>query len=496
MSCKQVINYKKYYENAKNEVLNKNYENAIKLYEKLIKHDNKNLNYLKEIAHLYVVINNFNQAIEYYKKAISFEKNVVEIAIILNEIGICYTNIKNYTNAVEYFEKVLIIKNDIPDVYNNIAFCYKELKNFELCEKTYYKSLRIKKQTKIFSALGDLYLYTKKYELSIKCFNKIDDFENNNEDKFKCSFSYLARKDFIEGYKLYENRLKFNNICKQTNNITRAEIPQILDWDGKQSCNNLLIVYEQGIGDNIQYFRYIIELSELYPNMNIVFFSRENVSGLFYEYNNIRIINKLTINEAILTYDYKLFIMSLPYILKLNVVTPNEKNYIKVNSDKIDYWKNELSYLKKYRIGITCIGLLSSVIDKNIPLPEFNILFDENVDLICLHKMDEVSEEIKEKCKDKITFLDIDKDVPFQDTIAILHNIDLLITVDTYIVHLAGVLNIKTLLLLGYVSDWRWFNDDICHWYKSVEIIRMKENKELKYILPEVKKKLNEILST
>ena len=108
--------------------------------------------------------------------------------------------------------------------------------------------------------------------------------------------------------------------------------------------------------------------------------------------------------------------------------------------------------------------------------------------------MDEVSEEIKEKCKDKITFLDIDKDIPFQDTIAILHNIDLLISVDTYIVHLAGILNIKTLLLLGYVSDWRWFNDDICHWYKSVEILRMKENKELKHILPEVKKKINQFL--
>ena len=495
MSIKKNVDYNNYYQIAKSEALNKNYENAIKFYKKLINYNNKNLTYLKELANLYMEIKNFNEAIEYYKKLVSFEKNSVEIAITLNQIGVCYSNINNYTNAIEYFEKVLIIKNDIPDVYNNIGFCYWQLKNFELCEKTYYKSLRIQKQAAILSMLGDLYLYTKKYELSIKCFKKVDNFENNNQEKYKCSFPYLANKDFIEGYKLYESRLRYNNICKQTNNITRVEIPQLQYWDGMQNCNNLLIVYEQGIGDNIQYFKYIIELSELYPDMNIVFFCKENVAGLFYEYNNIQIICNLTF-ESIVNYDYKLFIMSLPYILKLNNVTPNKTNYIKSNSEKIEYWKNELSYLKKYRIGFTCIGLLSSVIDKNIPLPEFNILFDENVDLICLHKMDEVSEEIKEKCKDKITFLDIDKDVPFQDTIAILHNIDLLITVDTYIVHLAGVLNIKTLLLLGYVSDWRWFNDDICHWYKSVEIIRMKENKELKYILPEVKKKLNEILST
>ena len=328
MIVKKNIDYDMYYQNAKREVVNKNYENAIQIYKKLINYDNKKLIYLKEIASVYEVINNFNEAIEYYKKVISLEKNVVEIAVLLNQIGVCFTNIKNYTNAIEYFEKVLIIKNDIPDVYNNIAFCYGELKNFELCEKTYYKSLRIQKQTKVLSSLSNLYFYTKKYELSIKCFNKIDGFENNNEEKFKCSFSYLANKYFIEGYKLYESRLKYNNICKQTNNITRVEIPQIQDWNGIDQCNNLLVVYEQGIGDNIQYFKYIIELSELYPNMNIVFFCRENVSGLFYDSNNIRIIDNLMLNEAILKYDYKLFIMSLPYILKLNNVTQNQKNYM------------------------------------------------------------------------------------------------------------------------------------------------------------------------
>jgi ADP-heptose:LPS heptosyltransferase len=163
-----------------------------------------------------------------------------------------------------------------------------------------------------------------------------------------------------------------------------------------------------------------------------------------------------------------------------------------VNNDRVEYYKNELSHLKKYRIGITYYGLLESIIDKNIPLSEFNILFDNpNIDLICIHRLSEVSEEYKTNLKDKITFLDIDKDVPFQDTIALLHNIDLLITIDTFIVHLAGVLNVKTWLLLGYVSDWRWFKDDISSWYNSVEILRMKENKELKYILPVVKEKID-----
>jgi ADP-heptose:LPS heptosyltransferase len=184
--------------------------------------------------------------------------------------------------------------------------------------------------------------------------------------------------------------------------------------------------------------------------------------------------------------------MSLSYILKIDKINPNIVNYINTNEGKVKYWKNELNHLKKYKVGITYNGLLSSVICKNISLSEFKILFDCNIDLICIHKLNEVDEENKAFFKDKITFVDIDNDIPFQDTIAILQNIDLLITIDTFIVHLAGVLNIKTWLLLGYVSDWRWFNDTaICDWYNSVEILRMKENKELKYILTEVKDKLN-----
>ena len=52
-----------------------------------------------------------------------------------------------------------------------------------------------------------------------------------------------------------------NNYCHVTNNISRVEIPNIDYWDGKKECSRLLVVYEKGIGDNIQYYRFIIELS-------------------------------------------------------------------------------------------------------------------------------------------------------------------------------------------------------------------------------------------
>ena len=80
--------------------------------------------------------------------------------------------------------------------------------------------------------------------------------------------------------------------------------------------------------------------------------------------------------------------------------------------------------------------------------------------------------------------------MPFEDTICLLQNIDLLITIDTYIVHLAGIMNIKTWLLLG-TSEWRWSdNPTSTYWYNSVELIRTTGEQKLPDLLSNVKEKL------
>jgi ADP-heptose:LPS heptosyltransferase len=188
--------------------------------------------------------------------------------------------------------------------------------------------------------------------------------------------------------------------------------------------------------------------------------------------------------------------MSLPYLLELDTIEPTKEQYILVNNDKYMHWKERFSHMNRPKIGFVFNGLLSSIIEKNISLHEIKKLYDLNAELICICRLNEVKQnEYFDELKERVHFFDIDNDVPFEDTIAILQNIDILITVDTYIVHLAGVLGIKTFLLLGYTSDWRWSNKETTtYWYNSVELIRMKENKNMDNILVEVKPRIvNEI---
>jgi len=472
-----------------------NYTELIDNYKKIIDLEPHNtIKYLRIIGEIYEKQNMFQGAIDCYEKVLKIEKNDISIIGVLNnQIGVCYHNINKEELAIEYFKKVLLIK-EISDVYCNISTCYVALKKYKDAEFYLLKSYKLNKNdVSTNKSLGTIYYYIKKYDKSIEYHTKNKIEEYNYEHKYNLSFSYLSKKDFKNGLTLYENRLKSNNINKQTGLKERADIPNLEYWNGKDICNRLLVVYEQGIGDNILYYRFIIELSEKYPNMKIDYFCRKEISQLFNTYKNIQVIENVNIPD----YDYTIFIMSLPKILNLTEIKPNKINYIKTNDKTLAFWKKKTSSLKKFKVGFVYNGLLSSFIDKYIPLQEFEKLCDLNIDLICIHRKSEVENDLKNiRFRDKIIHYDIDNNEPFEDTIHLLQNIDLLITVDTYIAHLAGVLNVKTWLLLG-TSEWRWSDDkNKTYWYNSVELIRTKENEELKDLIKTVKNKLIKVLDS
>lgn len=488
----EVVLYKKITEHIKKI----EYKEAIEKYVKILELNPPNSNkYLRELGELYEKENLFYKAVECYVKLLnSTTLDLSTTGVLTNQIGTCYFNIKQYKLAIHYFKKVILIK-EIPDVYTNIGLCYVNMKNYEEAEEYFLKSYKLDyNNVKTTSSLGDIYYYTKKYKKSIEFYEK-----NLKKDNYvylyNKSFSYLSDKNFKKGFELYENRLKFNNVNNQTKLKDRLDVP-LEYWDGKVTCKRLLIVSEQGLGDNIQYYRFIIELSEKYPNMKITYFCKQELSNVFKPYSdNIEIITNL----FIFNYDYKLYIMSLPKILNLTRIVPNEINYINVNEDKLLFWKEQTQHLKKMKVGFTYNGLLSSFIDKNIPLKEFELLCDLDIELICIHRKNEVEKDLdslSSSFKEKINYFDIDVNVPFEDTIHLLQNLDLLITIDTSIVHLAGVLNVKTWLLLG-VSEWRWSDDaNKTYWYNSVELIRTNKDEKLSDLLQTVKNKLKYITAS
>jgi len=461
--------------------------------------ENKYLDYILNAYRETISNKNINTNTTIYMDAIANFKKLLtyvpprspHFCIIHNEIGMYYVNCNDHKTAISHFKEILTVKNDIPDVYNNIAVCHGILKEYDKVRVCLNLSLRLHACDNVYLRLGEVNLYTKQYDASIKAYESVRN--PSSIDLYNSCFPYLAKKQFLKGYKLYENRLARNDISKQTNQVARVEIPSIPYWNGKDKCQHLMIIYEQGIGDNIQYFRFIVELSKKFPNLKITYFCKSNVSHLFNvePYENIMICDDSRPLD-ISVYDKKLYIMSLPYILKLEKITPNTRNYIAEDVNNNSTWNKALSkFDDKLKVGIVYSGLLISYIDKHIQLDDFkDICTDDRIQSFCLHQMDtNISTDfLNIDFADKIIKYDtLDKTKPFVDTMSLLRNIDVLITIDTSIAHLAGVMGVKTLLLIGYTSEWRWFDTDDKVWYDSVEIIRMRQQKPLADLLPRVK---------
>jgi tetratricopeptide (TPR) repeat protein len=491
---------------------------AIDCYNKLkdISRNPYNLvNYLLEMGEVYEKMNKNLEAItECYIKVIQIDPNN---GSTLNQIGVCYFKMNQLKLAIHYFNKVLKIK-ELPQVYNNIGKCYINLKDYVSAEKNFLLAKKYDKNgASVNESLGSLYYYIKNYEKSISCYEIARNDKNNeiilDHLVYNLSFPYLAKKEFEKGFELYETRLKIKSTTQNDRMMNdRAEIPFINYWNGTDSCRKLLVIAEQGLGDMIQFYRFIIELADSRPEMNITFFCKQELAHLFKTYNKIEVVKEFKIindNNFIMspTYDYKAYLMSLPHLLKVKTIIPNSLEYINTDDFRLFKWKNAIEEkigTRKPKIGIVYNGLLSSFIEKHIPLEEFKILCELNVDLICIHRKKDIQADIdkyekmhiNKDAENKIHFFEIDEDEPFSDTVGILKNLDLLITIDTYIVHLAGILNVKTWLLLGY-SEWRWSNDlHKTYWYNSVELIRTTGEEFKDIVKTKVKDKLTQFTNS
>jgi len=280
-----------------------------------------------------------------------------------------------------------------------------------------------------------------------------------------------------KGFEFYEYRKEKTEPKEKTLEVRKKLNP--IEWSGENLDNKkILIISEQGIGDNIQFFRYLFSLKENYK-CEIVFYTDKILEHLF-KNSPFQIITDLKDEKDI---DYFQNLLSLPGIFyKKNKFLQSPINYINFDNKKSLFWKNKLEKFKKPVIALNWQGSKDFLFDdeRSIDLINFkNILNINKYSFISLQK-NFGSEQI-----DKYNFSNLIYDFSneidingkaFEDTIHILININLLITSDTALAHLAGTMGIKTYLLLSYNPEWRWFIEiqKKC-FYPEIKIIQQKE---------------------
>ena len=239
----------------------------------------------------------------------------------------------------------------------------------------------------------------------------------------------------------------------------------------------MLIHSEQGLGDTIQFCRYVKMVSDL--GAKVIFEVQKSLVRLLKDLPGVSTV--IARGDALPVFDFHCPLMSLPLAFKTDLNSiPSAKRCLDAETERVAYWKDRIKG-NGLKIGIAWQGSQGTKTDngRSFELKFFeNIATLPNLQLISLQK-GYGSEQLKNMPHGmQVVDLgdELDKDGAFLDSSAVMMNLDLVITCDTALAHLAGTLGIKTWVALKYVPDWRWMlHRQDSPWYPSLKLYRQEK---------------------
>ena len=464
MKLDQILN------KAISEFKKRNFKEAEQIFKNYIKlYPNHILTYTYLIPCL-INENKLDDALSYAKKFYNLDK---KIETGLTYIGIILFKKSLYEESLKYFQDSLKINENNYHTLLNIGVLLHKLNRNDEAKIHIKKSIEINNQNFMsYHNLGTIYEDEADFENAKNNFIKaISINPNDYESVHGLSLIQLSELDYKNGWKNYESRFL---ISPEKNKSKHVNIPRLKSLENLDK-KKILVWHEQGLGDTIQFSRYVDELISLGPKITFEIQS-ELKSFMSRQFNCI--ITEDTGSEI---YDFQIPLLSLPYLFyKSDKYISKITNFLVPSIKKIDEWKSNLSLSKeKINIGISISGNPKHTKDNRRRIGIKNFLkFKKFSRLFVIQKELYKEDEMVLKNDEDIVFLGKhDKWKDFEDTSAIVENMDFIISIDTSLIHLAGSMNKKSMLLLSKPADWRWTEDNNTtpNWYDSIKILRQKK---------------------
>ena len=465
--------------------LNKALEFAKKLYEI----NNKNDLYCYQLAYINELIGDNISALDFYKKCIELEgKNKLKA---LNNIGSLYLKNIKPKISLEYFTKAFEINSKDKIILNNLLLNYIKLRNkkkseelFLHCERidseyiefllnkaeyfilkeNYLSAIQIllehKDKTKFLITLIGLYFKMGKDSEANSLLNDSRDKLKNDKNFYSyLGIRYLYEGNFENGWKYYEFRgTKLTNILKD-----------IREWNGEKIDNKNIVVFnEQGLGDTIQFSKYLLSLTKI--SNEVSFVVPKNILNLF-NHNLDKI--KIETNDTIInkTYDYKITLGSLLKFFYKDKFKINE-NLLMRDQININKWNKKLD-ITKPKVGIVWSGSFLGPNEpfRSVPLKSLDKVLSLDINFYSLqNEIWERDQEYFEKTS-MYKFGEYD----LVEIASIIENLDLVISSDTSILHLSCCLNKETWGIFNIYPDWRWAEFNKINPYPSLKMFKQKK---------------------
>ena len=425
------------------------------IYNEILRLDPKHLDALNLLGIIAVQTQTPSLALELLDRAIKINRNNPET---FSNRGVALLNLKLVVEALASFDNAVAINPNYAEAWANRGNALLKLMRFEEALESYDEAIRLNPD------YAEAFL------------NK--------------SIALLTLGKYQQAWPLYEMRWQKE----------KRKLPATADlqayWSGQEALTGktVLVYAEQGLGDTIQFYRYVEGVSQL--GANVILQVPKPLVPLFFGLKGEVVV--IEEGAPVPPYDFHCALMSLPGVFGTELTNiPNANGYLTAAPDKSNYWVTRLGEKKGLRVGLVWSGALRTPRDKERSLSLRQLLryLPKDLEYFCLQKEVRDADRV-ELCSHSVNFF-VEEIHDFADTAALCDLMDLIISVDTSVVHLAGAMGKPTWVLLPFLCDWRWLRErEDSPWYASMRLFRQGVDRQWPPVLERITQEIHSFFAS
>jgi tetratricopeptide (TPR) repeat protein len=419
------------------------------------------------------------EALRSFERALASEPDNVEA---LTNRGVALHDLARYDEALADHEQAIALRPGDAAALNNRGVTLHKLRRLEEALVSYEAALGSRPDyAEAFTNRGATLYNLMRFDEASASYDQAIALRPDDADAhFFKGLSSLVTGDFEHGWIGYEWRRKAPSA-----RITARHFSKPL-WLGEDDIagKTILLHSEQGFGDTIQFCRYAPLVAA--RGARVVIEVEEPLCQLMTDLSGtIQVTAK---GDPLPDFDFQSPLPSLPLAFKTRLETiPSTAPYLHVPKRALEYWGALLGTRRSLRIGLAWAGNPKHVrdLERSMKLDDLLPLLDVDATFVSLQKEVRAGDAAALTSCGVLQFGQELED--FSDTAALISQLDLVISVDTSVAHLAGALGKPVWILLTHVPDWRWLlGRDHSPWYPSARLFRQREAREWASVIERV----------
>lgn len=445
---------------------------------------------------------NYKEAISFLKKALILNPKNAENH---NNISLSYSCNFDFEKARHHMEKAISLDPDNANYHSNYGLLIRQMGDLDKAKEEFELAIKLDPEIhypwiNLGSLLGIMKNFhgaKEAYDTALsKCKNKVE----ASTIHVNISYAYFLQNNWNEGWKEYEYRWQY---LKQLDYYKRLYGDKKWQKGTDITGKKLVVFCEQGDGDMIQFIRFLPLLRK--QKCKVLLHVSERLESLL----ELNCSDDIEIATRFDDFDYYCSIMSLPFLLdhdfNKDTVGGVISNVMSIRDHYLSAKALDLSSYKTFNIGIAWAGNPQHPNDalRSCYLSSFKTIHDiPGVKLFSLQKDLRKRKypgnkliDFSEGCSD-MKIVDMSPSMKnFEKTAEAITGLDLIITVDTAILHLAGALGKETWGLIPFNPDWRWgIEGEKTNWYPSITMFRQNQYGDWNTVFDKIKQRIEEKL--